>query len=251
MKRLKLFFLSAFILIFSIFTNKALALTMSNNNFMLQMGNFNSFSGVTSGNNKNLSFTSGETASGLYSSGNYKVRAGFQYIRSIIGFSFSIDQTFVDFGTLSPGSPVTRTNNLKISNGSAYGYSVTAFETHPLQIIANGVMIPDTTCDNGTCSEVIASGWSSPLTYGFGYRCDAVTTPNQCNSDFNSTNDPSGTNFKQFANNAAGKTPQSVMSGSNVGKNMQVQITYKVNISATQAAGNYINNIVYVATPSF
>jgi hypothetical protein len=41
-----------------------------------------------------------------------------------------------------------------------------------------------------------------------------------------------------------------VMTGANVGRNKQVQITYKANISGTQPGGNYRNVITYIATPT-
>ena len=210
------------------------------------MGNFNSFAGKSSGSGKNLNMTGGQTAPGLYDSNpNYKVRAGFQYISSIIPFAFSIDSTNIDFGPLSPTNPVTRTNLLTISNGSANGYSVTAFENHELLVPAIGAVIPDTTCDDGTCTQSTSAAWTSALTYGFGYRCDNVTGTD-CATGFASAD-----NYKQFADNSKSETAQSVMSGANVGRNKQVRITYKLNISAMQAAGLYSNVITYIATPTY
>src|ERR1035437_2665949 len=104
----------------------ALAQTMSNASYMIQMGNLNSISGKPTGSGFKLSYTSGQTGPGLYSGTNYKVRAGFQYISSIIPFRFSITNNFIDFGIINPTTPVLRTNLLTISNGSAFGYQVTA-----------------------------------------------------------------------------------------------------------------------------
>src|SRR3989304_1751914 len=92
---------------------------MNNDLYRLQMGNLNSFSGESSGSNYNLSITSGETAPGLYSNTNYKVKAGFQYVPRGYPFSFTISNTLIDFGTLSPTNPVTRTTTLTISNSTA------------------------------------------------------------------------------------------------------------------------------------
>jgi|SRR3989344_435823 len=221
------------------------AFTMSNDNWVLQMGNFNTASGKPTGPSNKLSLTVGQTSPGLYTGTNFKVRSGFQYISSIIPFAFSIDNISIDFGTLSPTNPITRTNTLTVSNGSANGYSVTAFENHQLLVPAIGSVIPDTTCDNGSCSQTTSAAWTNILTYGFGYRCDNLVRTD-CASGFASAD-----NYKQFADNSKSETAVSVMSGTNASSSAQVRITYKLNISNTQAAGLYNNVITYIATPTF
>lgn len=218
---------------------------MSNLDYILDMGNLNSFAGKKSNASYTLTDTGGQLAPGLYSGSNYKVRAGFQYIYSIIAFRFSISSLLIDFGILSPTTPVTRTNTLTVSNGSAYGYQVTVFENHQLLVPSSGQLIPNTTCDAGNCTTTTAAAWTSTLTYGFGYRCDNVSGTD-CNTDF-----ATSTFYKQFPDDSAGQTPVAVMSSTNVGKSRQGQITYKVNISGTQAAGLYTNVITYIATPTY
>lgn len=220
--------------------------TMSNSIYTIRWGNFNMVSGKPTNSAYKVSYTSGQVAPGLYTGSNYIVRAGFQYIYSLVPFSFKISNTSIDFGTISPTYPVTRANTLEVTNQSAGGYAVTGYENHSLLIPAAGASIPDTTCDNGLCTETTSGPWTgaSSLTYGFGYRCDPVTT-NYCSSDFNTAD-----YFKQFADISKTETPQSIFSGS-VGSNQQAQITYKVNISATQPAGHYTNIITYIATPTF
>ncbi len=221
------------------------AFTMSNANYVIEMGNLNSVAGKSTGPNNKLGITVGEIAPGLYSGTNFKVRAGFQYISSIIRFRFSISNTDINFGVLDPTSPVIRTNILTVSNGSAFGYSVTATESGQLRNPANGAIIPDTTCDAGNCTESTSAAWTSTLTFGFGYRCDNVTGTD-CASGFSTS-----TFYKQFPDISKGESPQAVMSGANVGRNKQVQISYKANVSGTQAAGLYSNVITFVATPTF
>lgn len=218
--------------------------SMSNDRYIIRWPNLNSFAGKSSNELYNLGITGGQVAPGLYSGSNYKVRAGFQYIHSIIPFSFSISSVFIDFGPLTPGAPVTRTNNLLISNGSAYGYSVLARENHPLRVLSTGVSIPDTTCDSGTCTEQTATAWVNLTTFGFGYRCDNVSGTD-CNTDFSNS-----TFYKQFASSESAELAQPVMSGANVGRNLESQITYKVNVSTTQPAGEYQNYITFIAVPS-
>ncbi len=234
----------SFVLLLLSLPGQSSAIDMSNGIYRLQEGNFNSFSGKATGGGNTITFTSGETAVGLYSGINYKVRAGFQYIYTIIPFSFSISSVSINFGSLNPGEPITRTNNLTVSNGSASGYQVTASENHEIRIFSAGQSIPDTTCDAGTCNETTPAVWTSPLTYGFGYRCDNLSG-SDCNTDFST-----GTYFKQFTNREKGETPQVVMSSANVGRGRKTQITYKVNVSATQPSGVYQNIIMYIATPT-
>lgn len=225
-------------------TSQVMAFTMSNANWIIDFGNLNMTSGKPTGTNYKVSNTVGQIAPGLYTGTNYTVRAGFQYVYSLIPFRFSISNLFIDFGTLSPTNPVTRTNTLTISVGTANGYSVKAYENHSLQT-ASGNLIPDTTCDSGLCTDSIASAWSNTLTYGFGYRCDNISGTD-CSTDFSTS-----TFYKQFSNDAYGESPAAVMTGSNVGRNKSVQVTYKVNISGTQAPGDYSNQIIYLAIPTF
>jgi hypothetical protein len=220
------------------------AQTMSNGSYIIQMGNLNSISGKPTGSGFKLSYTSGQTGPGLYSGTNYKVRAGFQYISSIIPFRFSITNNFIDFGTVDPTTPVLRTSLLTVSNGSAYGYQVTASQNHNLRVNSSGFEIPPTACgDSGpTCDSNTAGPWTSTLTYGFGYRCDNQTGAD-CDSQFSNSS-----YYKPFI---ASPSAVTVMSGITVSRSKVAQITYKLNISGTQVAGLYTNVINYIATPTF
>ena len=78
--------------------------------------------------------------------------------------------------------------------------------------------------------------------YGFGYRCDNATGTD-CDSQFATT-----TFYKPFI---ASPSATVVMSSLNVGSNRRSDITYKVNVPNTQAAGLYTNILNYIATPTF
>ena len=231
------------VICYLLFVAPAGAAYMSGDNFILQLGTFNTTSGKPTGGEYKLGITVGQTAPGLYTGTNYKVKAGFQYVYGSTLFAFTISQTLIDFGIITPTNPVTRTNSLTVSNRSANGYTVTASQNNPLKS-SQGAIIPDTTCDNGTCTQTTASAWTGTLTYGFGYRCD-----NQIGTDCASSFTGS-TFYKQFADSSNSESPQSVMSGATSGTKKS-QITYKINISGTQAAGTYGNIITYIATPTF
>ncbi len=244
-----------FVVMLGSFTSHTFAQVMSNGSFRIEMGNLNSIAGESSGSNYNLNITSGETASGLYSGTNYKVRAGFQYIPRGAPFSLSISNTLIDFGVLSPTNPVTRTTTLTISNTKASSYQVTASENHQLIVNQTGAIIPDTTCDNGNCNQTRAGEWSNTLTYGFGYRCDSVSIASSgTSSPTCMTGDSSFSSnknyFKQFSDASKKENSEVVVKGGK-GKNQKATITYKVNIPSSQATGNYSNAVTYIATPNF
>lgn len=218
---------------------------MKNDSYRLQLGSFNMSSGKPTNSSYKIGFTVGNTAIGLDVGANYKVKSGFQYIHPIDQFTFSISSLFIDFGVINPGEPITRTNTLTVTNRTAHGYQVTAIENSEMRLKNSDIVIPDTTCDSGGCTESTASIWTNPLAFGFGYRCDNLSG-SDCSSDFSTSSF-----YKQFANASKNETPAIVMLGSSSGNDNQSQITYKVNISNTQPAGEYLNTITYIATPFY
>jgi hypothetical protein len=243
MKQL-LFVLILSFLYLALYTMSANAQTMSNSQYMIQMGNLNSIAGHPSGPNYKVLFTVGQTGAGLYSGTNYKVRSGFEYIKSIIPFRFTVSNVFIDFGIISPTIPVLRTNLLTISNGSAFGYQVSTSQNHNLRVNPYGAAaeIPATACDGPSCTPTTAAAWTNSLTYGFGYRCDNIAG-SDCDSQFATAN-----YYKPFISSPSAII---VMSSNNVGRNRIAQITYKLNIAGSQVAGLYTNVLNYIAMPTF
>lgn len=245
--KLKICLLLAIITIIHFTSLKIYGFTMSNSNYILNMANLNSGGGYQNNSNYKLGSTVGQTAPGLSTGTNYILQSGFWYgsasSSATILFSFSLSSTSIDFGTLTPTNPITRTGLLTVTSGNATGYTVTAIENHPL---SNGTTtIPDTTCDAGTCTQNTPSAWTSTLTYGFGYRCDNITG-SSCATGLSNT-----TFYQQFASTSQNEAPVAVMTGTNSLPSNQAQITYKVNISGAQPAGTYSNAITYIATPTF
>ncbi len=211
-------------------------------NFRLQMGNFNYTAGDKTSASYQLRDTGGELAPGESSSGNYIIKAGFEYVESIIPFSFSLSNNSIAFGTLSAQSPATDTTNITVTSGAAYGYQVTSQVNHQLQNIAyDTVFIDDTTGDNEDITHTQEGAWAQNTTYGFGYNLSNVT-----GSDAVFTS-----GYRAFADNSNSENPVAVMSKNGVTAESETQVTYKVNISATQEAGDYQNTITYVAIGSF
>lgn len=246
---LKIFFTFLLAISYTLYATPAtLGFTMSNDFYIIILGNLNSIAGQATGNGQTLTFTSGELGSGLYTGTNFTICAGFyggiycnqQPTAGV--FTFTVTPTDLDFGTVDPTSPVSRTNILDVLS-SASGYSVTAIENHSLQT-ASASAIPDTTCDSGLCDPASASEWSSNLTYGFGYRCDNIS---QADCVTFATN-----TYKPFPNTALAEMPEVVMQNNAAsGLEKQSQVTYKVNVSGSQLPGVYTNTITYVASPNF
>ncbi len=229
--------------------HSALAQSMSNDNYILQLRDLDTNAAIPRI-NESVMGISHEQSTKKESPAKYKIQAGFLDNKSKSPFTFSISETLVYFGSLSPTNPIERSSSLSVSGGSTNGYSVIAFEDRELSTplkgaSPSGAIIPDTSCDNGLCSETTSAPWSNPLTYGFGYRCDNIIGSN-CFADFSDSSF-----YKQFANNSKSEIPQKVLSGTKDNIDKLVQITYKVNISGTQPSGSYQNVITYIAVPNF
>jgi hypothetical protein len=216
---------------------------MDSSQFKIESANVEIAGGNKSSTSYKLSDTVGQLAAGEYSSSGYVVKAGFQYLHSIIPFSFSISNTNIAFGTLVPDIPSTATTNLTVSFGNSGQYQVTAIEEGPLKT-QSGVAVPDTTCDGGanTCSESLAKVWSSTSAYGFGYGMSGNDIP----TDF-----VNSTYYRPFPDRTASEPPAVVMTSTNVSKSRVSTVTFKANISASQQSGSYQTIINFVATPSY
>lgn len=240
MKKISLIVLITTYQLLFTFALPAFAQTMTNSFFKIIMGNLNMAAGNVANSVYNLSLTAGQTAPGLYVGTNYKVKAGFQYVRpGKIAFVFTLSPNLIDFGVITPTNPITRTVNLTISSGSAKGFTVIASENQPLT--SQNSVIPNTTCDNGDCSTLKATSWASSLAYGFGYRCDNIAGTN-CSTIF------SDTFYKPFA---LSPTSDTIMRSTTGGKSRKSQLTYKVNVSGSQTPGLYTNIVTYIAAPGF
>lgn len=151
------------------------------------------------------------------------------------GFTLTIPALSINFGKPETTTPIVRTSSLMIDSSTPY--IILGSQDHPLT--AGMLILPNTTCDNGSCSESIASLWESNLTYGVGFHCDGK---NICPNDFQKNY------FRPFSDRSQGYRPQIVMTGKK-GKNQKGTITYRIVTSATQQEANYQNTIQYIAMP--
>lgn len=215
--------------------------TMNSNNYTIRTGNFNITSGLKSSASYSLTDTVGQTVAEYFSSTGYHTRAGFQYLYTLYNFSFTISDTLIDFGSLTPNAFSSDSHNLVVT-APGQGYSVTAYETTRLTKSGSSDTIPDTSCDSGPCTETSATAWTTATNNGFGYNVSG----DDKSSDFSTTN-----HFRPFPDLSLGENPAVVMTSIQAGKSRTATVTYKVSPNAAQAAGEYTTNIIYIATPAY
>ena len=234
--------------VFSLFfwqVDRVKAERLESDSYVIQFGNFNVTSGEKSSANYNVTDTVGQTAAGAfgeYGTSGYFVGAGFQYIYQIKDFSFIISDVNMNLGELVSGAFGTDTHTLEITTRGAGGYSVYAYELHPLRLQGDTDEITDTTCDAGTCTTASAGIWTDPTVSGFGFNIqgDDVAT------DF-----VNNTYFRPFADDEAAAPMQAIMSSNNVGYKRQSTVTYQAAKSGNTAAETYETAVVYVAVPGY
>lgn len=155
----------------------------------------------------------------------------------------------VPFGTMSLNTFKNAAHQLTVSTNAASGYAVTAAENDQLGKDGGTTpFIPDTTCDSGTCSQTTSADWATSTNTGFGYsiqNVDAASTAFLYNESARTFS------AKQFADLTGSETPQTIFSSSTVANAEDVYVCYRLSVGATQAAGDYENQITYTATGTF
>ena len=239
----------AWILIMSgVFLSKtppALAENLTSDSYIIQFGNFNIAAGQKDSASYKLTDTVGQTGAGpfgQYGSSSYFVGSGFQYIYQIDAFNFTISDLSIDLGILTPGVHNTGSHSIAITTRGGSGYTIYAYELHPLKHASGLVQVDDTTCDASDCDETAATVWADEDIAGFGFNINGDDTP----VDFVDT-----TYFRQFADDNSAESMQVVMSSSNIANNKNATVTYKAGATVSLAAGNYQTGVVYVAVPGF
>ncbi|KKU32598.1 hypothetical protein A3K29_05625 [Candidatus Collierbacteria bacterium RIFOXYB2_FULL_46_14] len=156
----------------------------------------------------------------------------------------------VPFGTLTLNTFMDAAHLLTVSTNATNGYIVTAQEND--QLGKDGGTTPfivDADGDNGTANETTSDTWDTATgNPGFGYTLKSVAG---ASVPFTTTG---GTfNVRAFPSIADPDSPlvQNIMSNTTVANSDQINVCYRVSVAATQAAGDYENQITYTATASF
>lgn len=167
--------------------------------------------------------------------------------------------TSVPWGTIANfGSFMEAAQTVTVSTNADAGYTV-KIEEHD-QMGKDGKTctgagagesancIQDTTCNATGCTESTSQDWTSTSYYGMGYSLanvsgtDAAFTYNESSRTFSA---------KQFADQEALETKQTIMSNTGPAASSKAYVCYRLNISTTQPAGYYYNKVKYTATATF
>lgn len=159
-------------------------------------------------------------------------------------FELRISNNFIDYGIISATIPLYRTFNITV-NGGDNGFIVYGYQNNPLWFSGSKTFIPDTTCDNGYCSEVSSALWENTLTYGFGYRCNRKDG-SICPIDFKTIN-----YYKQFADTSKKEVMQTIVSQKAGPIKTSAEVLLKLNTSKQQSEGDYNNRITLIAVPGY
>ena len=146
---------------------------------------------------------------------NYQVNVGFPNLKIKSDFNFTVSEISIDFKNLPPETLLTRSNTLSVNAQNTRGYSILAYQNHPLTLVSS-VAIPD---------------WSATDSYGFGYSLDNIL-------------------FQSFSDQSRDQLP-ATLTTFNTGTSQSTTITYQIKIPSTQAAGDYQNIIYYLALPAY
>ncbi len=156
----------------------------------------------------------------------------------------------VPFGTLTLNTFMDAAHLLTVSTNAVNGYIVTAQEND--QLGKDGGTTPfiiDTLGDAGSASETVSDTWDTAAAHpGFGYTLKSV---NLATVPFTSTG--ATFNVRDFPSIADPDSPlvQTIMSSTGTSDAHTANVCYRVSVAATQAAGDYENQITYTATASF
>lgn len=172
------------------------------------------------------------------------------------GIAPSVDTTTtplsVGFGTMGLNTFKNAAHQLTVSTNGANGYAVTAIENDQMGKDGGTTpFIPDTTCDGGTCTHTTSTNWVTATNNGLGYAIQNVSAAT-ISATYNGYSEFARSfSAKQFPAIIEGESPETIMSSSTVSNAEQVNVCYRLSVGATQAAGDYMNQVTYTATAKF
>lgn len=159
----------------------------------------------------------------------------------------------VPFGTMTLNTFKTLAQDVTVSTNAVGGYVVTASEND--QLGKDGATTPniaDAPGNNTLESESVSDEWTTATVNGFGFslqNVDAASVPFQYTT---ATGNCTGTFCsRQFADIIGSETVQTIMSSGTVANAEDAYVCYRLSVGATQAAGDYENQITYTATGTF
>lgn len=201
--------------------------------YQFEIGNFNFYSSENAPAQKISKRDLNQASSSIY------VTAHDQPIAVILS------NNTINYGILSAGEPFLRSHVLRVPKNSISPINFfISQDTSPISI--TGSQIPDTRCDQGICSELLAASWKSPLTYGIGFRCDTLEeSVGICARDFLDKS-----NYRQIPNISLKEKPALFFTTNNNMKDTKFELTYKINVPLSEQEKGYKHELSIVALPA-
>lgn len=170
--------------------------------------------------------------------------------------------TAVPFGSVSLAAFNDAAQQLSAVTNGAGGYAITIISDDQLSVGGDhSTEIVNTDCDSENCTDSTSGEWSSENNVsGFGFsieNIDASTVPFQYST---ATGNCTGTYCARMVPSTAtaSETPDdsdtalSIMSKTTIPTTTEdIYVCYRLTVATTQTAGDYENQITYVATATF
>jgi len=170
--------------------------------------------------------------------------------------------TAIPFGSVSLAAYNDASQTLSAVTNGAGGYAVTMISDDQLSVGGDHTTeIANTDCDAEDCTDTTSGEWSTENDVsGFGFsieNVDATTVPFQYST---ATGNCTGTYCARMIPSTAtaseppddSDTALSIMSKTTIPTTTEdMYVCYRLTVATTQTAGDYENNITYVATATF
>lgn len=160
----------------------------------------------------------------------------------------------VPFGSLILNTFRNAAQDITVSTNATSGYAVTVSENQPLGKDGGASpFIIDALGNNSLMTEAVSDEWTANTTkWGFAYslqNVNAAAIPFEYNT---ATGNCTGTFCaRQIANIAGLESAAPIFSSTTVANAEHAYVCYRINVGASQAAGDYENQITYTATGKF
>lgn len=190
---------------------------------------------------KRLEDLMGTTDGAVFKLKGMVIHSGWKDTLAATKFSFSLSPQSLDYGSLRPGSIITKNLNLTMHTDTAIGYQLFIAQDHPLQTIS-GKQVPGTSCDDPQqpCTTENASKWINRQTYGTGFRLDGASAA----EDFLPVN-----TFRPFSS-WTNREPLMPVAGSVIPIfDDTLSLTLAIHVPPNQADGDYKQTIRLLAVP--
>lgn len=161
----------------------------------------------------------------------------------------------VPFGAMALNTFKTLAQDITVNTNASGGYVVTAVENDQLgKDGGTSPNIADATGEDTLASHTAIDDWEVATFNGFGYSLDnddAAVIPFEYSTTSGNCSDASGFCAKHFAAAIESEDPQTIFSSTTVANAENIAVCYRLSVGATQAAGDYENQITYTATGTF